>query len=73
MPVEVRVSKCLLRDRRLAAGYTQEQLAKLAGVSKNRISEYERQTIDVHLSTAVKFCIIFDCSINDLFEFDIRR
>jgi DNA-binding XRE family transcriptional regulator len=73
MAVEVRVTKCKLRDLRLAAGYTQEQLARLAGVAKARISEYEKEPIDVHISTAIKFCIIFNCSLDDLFEFDIRR
>lgn len=73
MAVEVRITRCLLRDRRLAAGYTQDQLAKLAGVSKSRISEYESEAKDVHITTAMKFCVIFDCSIMDLFEFDVRR
>lgn len=73
MAVEVRVTKCKLRDRRLSAGYTQEQLARLAGVAKARISEYESEPKDVHISTAIKFCVIFNCTLDDLFEFEIIR
>jgi putative transcriptional regulator len=73
MSIEVRITKCKLRDRRLAAGYTQMQLAHLAGINKARISEYERGPKDVHLSTAIKFCIILNCNIDDLFEFEVIR
>lgn len=73
MAVEVRIAKCLLRDRRIAAGYSQEHLAKLAGVSTSRISEYESAIKDVHLSTAMKFCAIFDCTIHELFTFEVTR
>jgi DNA-binding XRE family transcriptional regulator len=73
MAVEVRITRCLLRDRRLAAGYTQEQLAQMVGVTKPRISEYESEIKDVHITTAMKFCVIFGCNIEELFTFEIIR
>lgn len=73
MAVEVRIVKCKLRDRRLAAGYTQDQLAKLVGVTKSRISEYESELKDVHITTAIKFCVALNCNINDIFTFEIIR
>jgi DNA-binding XRE family transcriptional regulator len=73
MAVEVSLTRCLLRDRREAAGYTQEQLAILAGISSSRIGEYENGLIDMKLTTALKFCVIFNCSIFDLYEYEINR
>lgn len=73
MSIEVRITKCKLRDLRLSAGYTQDQLGKMVGVPKSRIYEYEKEPKDVHISTAMKFCVIFNCQITDLFEFKIVR
>lgn len=73
MAFEVRVIKCLLRDRRLSAGLTQEQLAEIIGVQKSRISEYENGKRNMSVITAKKIAVACGCGIEDLYVFDIIR
>ncbi len=69
--VSVSINRCLLRDRRLQAGYTQKQLARYAGVSYSRISEYENGAKNMSTLTLKKFAYILDCSMDDIYEFNI--
>jgi transcriptional regulator with XRE-family HTH domain len=73
LAVEVTITKCLLRDRRRAADLTQEQLAEIIGVKKERISEYERGNINMTVITAKKLAIACKCNIEELFEFKVDR
>lgn len=73
MTVEVLIRKSLLRDRRIAAGYTQEQLARMIGVSKTRISEYENEPINMTITTAKKLAVACNCEVDELFDFTIGR
>jgi len=73
MTVEVRIKRCLLRDRRKRAGLSQQQVAELLGVSKSRISEYENSEINMSILTAKKLAVICGCDISDLFIFEISR
>lgn len=71
MTAEVRIKRCLLRDRRRRAGLTQQQVAERLGVSKSRISEYENSEINMSIITAKKLAVICGCDINELFIFEI--
>lgn len=73
MAVEVTISKCLLRDRRLAADLTQEQLAHLIGVSKTRISEYENNEVNMSAVTLKKLAVACNCEMEDILIFNVDR
>lgn len=71
--IEIRLVRSLLRDRRISAGLTQQQLGDMIGKPKQRISEYEKTPVNMQLVTAIKLCAVFDCEISDLFVFEIKR
>lgn len=71
--VGVSIKRCLLRDRRLQSGFTQEQLARLMNVSATRISEYENGKRSMNVLTLKKIAYILNCSMDDIYEFTITR
>lgn len=64
--------RCLLRDRRLAQGLSQRDLESISGIPRSRISKYESGKVAMTAETAVKFAIILNCRLDDLFEYERR-
>ncbi len=56
-----------VKDFRVRNGYTQEELAGLAGVSRQSINSIERGKYVPSLPLALKFASIFQCSMDALF------
>ncbi|OFS93308.1 transcriptional regulator [Stenotrophomonas sp. HMSC10F06] len=50
-----------LRDRRLAAGYSQEGFADLIGMHRTYYSAIERGEKNLQLDTLQKVCVGLDC------------
>lgn len=61
-----------IRQYRLKYGYTQAELARLIGVSKNAISDYENGKMLPCLT--VSFCLVylFNCTFYELFNFNCK-
>jgi len=57
-----------VRERRLERGLTQEQLAALAGVSRQSIIAIERGRYVPSLPLALRLAAIFGCATDDLFR-----
>lgn len=58
-----------LQAARKAAGMSQSQLAKAAGVSVRVLQDYERGARDINgakLVTLLKICNALDCSLRDI-------
>ncbi len=55
-----------LRTLRIAAGYTQEVLAKKLNLSKANVSKYESGAIEPNISTMVSISILFSVSVDFL-------
>lgn len=64
------VGRCLLRDRRLAKGWTQLQLEEHSGVRAPHISDYENEIEIPKLHTLKALAYALDCNIDDLYEFN---
>ncbi|MDQ0154969.1 helix-turn-helix domain-containing protein [Robertmurraya andreesenii] len=71
MAVEVTITNCLLRDRRLAADLTQEELARIIGISKSRVSEYENMERIMSFTTLIKFAYVLNCGMDELYKYKI--
>lgn len=67
MSDDVRVI-CKLRDRRIEQGLSQRQLEDISGIHRSRISLYERNETEMSISTAARFAVILNCTLNDLFD-----
>lgn len=52
---------------------TQEDLAKIIGVSKSTMSKYENGTVQMSDETMIKLAIHFNCSIDYLLGFDSTK
>ncbi len=59
-----------LKEARSAAGLSQEQLAKLVGVSRNTISSIETGQFNPTAKLALIICIALDKKFEDLFYFE---
>jgi len=57
----------ILKNLRLAAGLTQEQLGKKVNLTKANISKYESDDIEPNLATLYMFAVIFNCTIDYFF------
>ena len=57
-----------VRDFRLQKGWTQEELADRAGVSRQSIISIERGKYVPSLTLALKFAKLFDCPSDILFQ-----
>ncbi|ASS66251.1 helix-turn-helix transcriptional regulator [Paenibacillus sp. RUD330] len=60
--------RCLLRQFREDKGITQQELADLAGISRSQLSAYERRKYTMNIEDARSFAEIFNCHIDDLYD-----
>ena len=67
-------NELILRNRvkqaRISAGFSQEQLAKIVGVSRNTISSIETGQFNPTAKLALVICIALDKKFEELFYFD---
>lgn len=70
MPIRVRN---LIKERRLARGWTQQELADATGVSRQSINSIERDRYLPSLLLALTFARVFGCATDDLFTLEHRR
>jgi putative transcriptional regulator len=56
-----------VKELRAARGWTQEQLAKAVGVSRQSINSIERERYVPSLELALTFARVFGCSTDDIF------
>jgi putative transcriptional regulator len=59
-----------VKDLRTARGWTQEELAKAAGVSRQSINSIERNRYVPSLPLALTFARVFGCSTEDIFQLE---
>ena len=59
-----------VRDLRIALGWTQEQLALAAGVSRQSINSIERNRYVPSLELALTFARIFACPTDQIFQLE---
>jgi putative transcriptional regulator len=59
-----------VKELRLAMGWTQEQLALAAGVSRQSINSIERNRYVPSLELALTFARIFSCSTDQIFQLE---
>ena len=58
----------LVRERRKAQKLSQEELAGLAGLSKNYVGSIERGEYDVTISTLHRVTAVLRCRVADLLD-----
>lgn len=58
-----------LRAARVNAELTQAEAAKMAGISKNTLSNYESYKTKPDIETAKKLAFIYGVSVNDIIFF----
>ena len=51
-----------LKELRVNANYTQQQIAEMLGMKQQSYTRYENNTGEPNLDTVVKLCKIFDVS-----------
>ncbi|MGA9584795.1 MAG: helix-turn-helix transcriptional regulator [Terracidiphilus sp.] len=59
-----------VKELRTARGWTQEELAKAAGVSRQSINSIERNRYVPSLPLALTFARLFGCSTDDIFQLE---
>jgi putative transcriptional regulator len=59
-----------VRELRSARGWTQDELAKLAGVSRQSINSIERERYVPSLELALTFAHVFKCSTDEIFALE---
>jgi putative transcriptional regulator len=59
-----------VKELRIALGWTQEQLAQAAGVSRQSINSIERNRYMPSLELALTFARIFACSTDQIFHLE---
>ncbi len=59
-----------VKDLRIASGWTQEQLAQAAGVSRQSINSIERNRYVPSLELALTFARIFSCPTDQIFHLE---
>jgi putative transcriptional regulator len=59
-----------VKDLRTGRGWTQEQLAKAVGVSRQSINSIERDRYVPSLLLALTFARVFECSIEQIFTLE---
>lgn len=58
-----------LKVQRAKKDFTQEQLANKVGVTRQTINAIEREKYDPSLELAFKLAEVFDCRIEDIFQY----
>ena len=61
-----------VRDLRQARGWTQEELAKATGVSRQSINSIERNRYVPSLALALTFAQVFGCSTDEIFRLESK-
>jgi len=61
-----------VKELRTAQGWTQEQLATAAGVSRQSINSIERNRYVPSLELALTFARIFGCSTDQIFQLETK-
>jgi putative transcriptional regulator len=59
-----------VKELRIALGWTQEQLAQAAGVSRQSINSIERDRYVPSLELALTFARIFSCPTDQIFQLE---
>lgn len=59
-----------VKELRMARGWTQEELAKAVGVSRQSINSIERERYVPSLLLALTFARVFGCSIDEIFTLE---
>jgi putative transcriptional regulator len=59
-----------VKELRMAQGWTQEQLAQAAGVSRQSINSIERNRYVPSLELALTFARLFACSTDQIFQLE---
>jgi putative transcriptional regulator len=62
-----------IKELRVAQGWTQEQLAQAAGVSRQSINSIERNRYVPSLELALIFARIFDCPTDHIFQLENEK
>jgi len=62
-----------VKDLRVARGWTQEQLAQAAGVSRQSINSIERNRYVPSLELALTFARIFGCPTDQIFRLENEK
>ena len=61
-----------VKELRVARGWTQEQLAAAAGVSRQSINSIERERYVPSLELALTFARIFSCPTDEIFQLESK-
>ena len=61
-----------VKELRMALGWTQEQLAQAAGVSRQSINSIERDRYVPSLELALIFARIFSCPTDQIFQLESK-
>lgn len=61
-----------VKELRIALGWTQEQLAQAAGVSRQSINSIERDRYVPSLELALIFARIFSCATDEIFQLESK-
>jgi putative transcriptional regulator len=61
-----------VKELRAARGWTQEQLAAAAGVSRQSINSIERNRYVPSLELALIFARIFQCATDEIFQLESK-
>ncbi|MGO9938842.1 MAG: helix-turn-helix transcriptional regulator [Terracidiphilus sp.] len=61
-----------VKELRAARGWTQEQLAKATGVSRQSINSIERNRYVPSLPLALHFARVFECSTDEIFQLESK-
>jgi DNA-binding XRE family transcriptional regulator len=64
----VKVGRCLLKERLKEAKMSQKTLAQKVGKSKQRISDYANDRVQMSMATAREIAQVLGCHIDDLYE-----
>ena len=59
-----------VKELRAARGWTQEELAKATGVSRQSINSIERNRYVPSLQLALTFARVFGCGTDEIFELE---
>jgi len=59
-----------VKELRTTRGWTQEELAKAAGVSRQSINSIERNRYVPSLALALTFARVFDCTTDEIFQLE---
>jgi putative transcriptional regulator len=67
--MEAKVANCV-KELRAARGWTQEELARAVGVSRQSINSIERNRYVPSLELALAFARVFDCPTDRIFQLE---